>query len=217
MDANGLQKNKQKEQVELSYSERQQAGWETAESFHKTAKIDDGQGAKYSRYDSMDMFALRDELVADKDSKSFTYTAMQEAIDELTKLAAAKGQVEDGSTADFFEKLFAAQQSVNQYLYTHAGYRWTGKGERRIQITLRLKSILNSLDKEIEIKTAQEKQPASSNMTRSSYRPKKEKSARNSIRPTRLPAISRRSLRPACTDRRVISIPRPLRRWAKNG
>ena len=154
MDANGLQKNKQKEQVELSYSERQQAGWETAESFHKTAKIDDGQGAKYSRYDSMDMFALRDELVADKDSKSFTYTAMQEAIDELTKLAAAKGQVEDGSTADFFEKLFAAQQSVNQYLYTHAGYRWTGKGERRIQITLRLKSILNSLDKEIEIKTA---------------------------------------------------------------
>ncbi len=156
MDSFGMQQEKQKQEqaaVKLSYADQQKTGWEVTENFRKTAKADGVLGAKYSRYDTMDMPALRDELIADTDHKTFTYTAMQNAIDNLLKLSATKGKVENGLDADFFETLFTAKAAVNQYLYNHAGYRWTGKGEKRVQISLRLKSILNSLDQAIAEKS----------------------------------------------------------------
>ena len=162
MDGNGLQINKQKNeltQAKAAYSDRQKAGWETTDNFHKTAKISDGQGGKYSYLDNMDMRALLEELNNDPDHKSYTFTAMRDSIDNLTKLAASGGRIEAGDnkgmTADFFETLFAAKQSVNQYLYNHAGFRWTSKGDRRVQISLRLRNILNSLDKEIAAREAE--------------------------------------------------------------
>lgn len=141
------------QKVNLTYEEQQKTGWDTTENYHKTAKIDTANGALYKELDTKDMKGLRDELLRDEDSKTEGFTAMYEAVNNLVSLAQSKGRLIDeegrSMTADFFETLFGAKQQVNQYLYTHSGYKWTKKGERRIQIVSRLKKILDGLDAEV--------------------------------------------------------------------
>ncbi|MCR4750648.1 MAG: hypothetical protein K5877_12735 [Lachnospiraceae bacterium] len=144
---------KKKEEMKQVYDLQQKAAWDTVESFHNTAKIDTAMGAKYSEYDDKDMFALRDALFLDEDSKDASFELMYTAVNNLLSLSVSKGKfiTEDGKTLnrDFFETFFTAKSSIGQYLFTHSGFRWQAKGDRRVQIALRLQKILNNLSEEI--------------------------------------------------------------------
>jgi hypothetical protein len=62
-------------------------------------------GVKYSKYDSMNLFELRDVLFLDSQSKSKGYMAMYNAVNDLLTLSVSKGKYFDeegnGMTKDF--------------------------------------------------------------------------------------------------------------------
>ncbi|MCR4891953.1 MAG: hypothetical protein K5989_07240, partial [Lachnospiraceae bacterium] len=159
---NQEKKRELEDPIKLSYEEKQNISWNTLENFHETSQVKTGLGAKYSEFDGKDMFALRDLLLSDNDHKSKSFKGMSDAVNQLLNLARSKGKyVDEGGknlTKDFFEALYAAKDSVNLYLEKHAGYRWQSKGERRVQIAMRLKSLLNGLNS--EVKRVQNELPA---------------------------------------------------------
>ncbi|MCR5747859.1 MAG: hypothetical protein K6G03_09130, partial [Lachnospiraceae bacterium] len=151
-----IEKNKKAagiEDLKKAYEEKQKASWDTVNNFKQTAKINTALGIKYSEYDNMDLMALNDELHSDEDRKSESFTLMYESLDKFLRLAVRGGTVvdEEGKTLtrDFFESFFAARISVNQYVVNHAGYRWSTKGERRVQLALRVQKLLNNLSDEV--------------------------------------------------------------------
>jgi len=143
----------------LKYEEEQKLSWDTLESFNKTVKenslqLNTVQGDRFEEYDTMNLFELRDALFLDKSGKSKSFRAMYNSVNDLLNLSISKGRFFDedgnGMTKDFFETLFTAITSVNQYLALHSGYRWQEKGERRVKIATTISFLLNDLTSEVE-------------------------------------------------------------------
>ncbi|MCR5403543.1 MAG: hypothetical protein K6E91_06915, partial [Butyrivibrio sp.] len=135
------------------YEEVQKASWDVLEHFNQTASVDTALGRKYEKFDSMSLFQLRDALFQDSQKKHKGFMAMYNSVNELLNLSGSSGRCFDedgnGMTKDFFETLFTAVTSVNQYLATHSGYRWLEKGERRVQIATRISYLLKELTNEV--------------------------------------------------------------------
>ena len=109
MSEQGLQLNRQageKLQNMPTYEEKQQASWETLEKYKQTSKVNTAMGVRYSEYDSMNLFELRDALFNDGDSKTRSFRTMYNAVNDLLNLAAGRGvyfdQNGNGMTKDFF-------------------------------------------------------------------------------------------------------------------
>ncbi|MCR5402307.1 MAG: hypothetical protein K6E91_00595 [Butyrivibrio sp.] len=127
--------------------------WNLIRNYHTTAKIQTAQGVKYSDQDG-DIFAMRDRLASDEDSKSESYNEMLNAVNNLLNLSATQGHYKDNNgqnmTADFFDTFFVAKSAVRHYIHTHSGYRFTEKGQRRFQSALRINQILDAIEKDVK-------------------------------------------------------------------
>ncbi len=151
------EKNREQEEIRISlptYEEQQKALWDTLEGFDQKTGVKGKAAGKYTEYDSMDLFGLRDALFLDSDGKTKSFRTMYNAVNDLLTLSVSKGRYFDengnGMTKDFFECLFTAVSSVNLYLASHSGYRWREKGERRVQIATRISNLLKNLTGEVE-------------------------------------------------------------------
>lgn len=159
-DNKQVQKQVQKAPVSIeaskpTYEELQMPAWAKVEESKHTGTVKTAKGVVYSKFDKMDIRQLRDELKNDTGSKSDTFNNMYESVDNLINLAKTGGKRKDEVSGqelsvDFFETFYTARLHVNHYVYTHEGFHWTGKGERRLQISKRISAILKSLNDEIE-------------------------------------------------------------------
>ncbi len=158
MDHYGIQKEQEKNfQLDITqelYDKQQDAAWDLVSGFSDTASVNTKTGVKYVKYDNLGIAELRDELKKDTDSKSESYSLMYESIDKLLTLSASKGRYTDLNgntmTASFFDTFYKAKEAVNRYIFTHSGYKWFDKGERRLQLSLRIKSIFNEMERQID-------------------------------------------------------------------
>ena len=151
-ERNATGQNETVKPAALNYDELQEALWKTVADFHNTADVKTAMGVKYNRFDDKDLFALRDELRDDTDRKTEGFMDMYNAVDTLLSLSQANGKIkEEGKpevTKDFNEVLFTAQVQVNKYIKDHSGFRWTKKGDRRVQVVLRMQTLIKQLQKE---------------------------------------------------------------------
>ena len=139
---------------EINYDTLQEAYWKTVEGFHNTADVKTAMGVRYSKFDDKDLFALRDELLNDSDRKSDSFMDMYNAVDALLSLSATKGKKTEFNrpeiTKDFNEVFYTAKVQINQYVKAHSGFRFTNKGDRRMQVALRMQTLMRQLEKESE-------------------------------------------------------------------
>ncbi len=154
LDQQAEEEKEKKASAEIKYNRLEDAYWKTVSGFHKTADVKTAMGVRYNQYDSMDLFALRNELLNDTDKKSDSFMDMYKAIDSLLTLSDTKGMVKGKDDQeiqrDFSEVFFTATVQVNQYIKAHSGFRFTKKGDRRMQVALRMQTLLKQLDKECE-------------------------------------------------------------------
>ncbi|MBQ3798468.1 MAG: hypothetical protein II842_19695 [Butyrivibrio sp.] len=166
MPLENLNQNKQVQNIEITqefYTQQQDEAWNVVKDFEETASVKTKQGAKKAKYDTMNIAQLRDQLLNDKDSKSESFKLMSSKVDRLLLLAPTKGFDANSliqPTVPFFETFYQAKEAVNSYIFGHSGYLFSEKGERRMQIALRIKNLLNQMEVLIDekLKTLGEKE-----------------------------------------------------------
>lgn len=156
MDGIHISKKKQEAitAAKLTFEQKQNIAWDTLRGYDQTSHINGVAGKDYSELDSKTLDQLLDVMQNDPGSKSEFYTLMYNSLRTLNDLADTNGQrlTKDGKleTVDFYEALFTAREHVSNYLFTHAGYHFTDKGDRRVQIAQRVQNILAGLEKRVK-------------------------------------------------------------------
>ena len=144
------------ENIEITqelYDQQQEQAWDLVNDFAETSASKNKSMVKGAKYDSMNISELRNQLLNDKDSKSESYNLMSEKVDSFLKLAKDKGEYTENGvtlTASFYDTFFQAKEAVNRYIFGHSGHKWFDKGERRLQISLRIKDLLNEMELKLD-------------------------------------------------------------------
>ena len=161
MSGEYINKQKQVQKIEITqelYNKQQEEAWNLVNTFGETTSVKDKKGSKKAKYDAMNISELRDQLLSEKGSKSETFNLMANEVDWLLKLSATKGTYNDsqlGQTkASFYDTFYKSKEAVNRYIFMHSGYHLFDKGDRRYQIALRIKSLLNEMERQIDEKTS---------------------------------------------------------------
>ncbi len=153
-----LNRKQQVQNIEITqqlYDNQQNEAWSVVNGFEGTASIKTKQGAKKAKYDTMNIAQLRDQLLQDKESKSDNFVQMSKQVDRLLTLAGTGGldvKAQTQTMLPFFETFYQAKEAVNSYIFNHSGHIYREKGERRLQIALRIKEILNQMETTIDQK-----------------------------------------------------------------
>ena len=140
-----------KEQMEKRELER----WEMVNAFRKKSGEAEFARSNYkNELGQLDLYGLRDALKADSKSKSGLFTAMYDNLDALLVLSDSKGKTVDKKgiekKADFGETLFAARQSVHDYLSIRSRQiHIFDNGKKRLDIAERIERLLDELSENI--------------------------------------------------------------------
>ncbi len=148
-----LQQQKKAEDIQVTrelFDQQQEQAWSIVNDFKETNASLGMVSSTKPKYDSMQITQLRDELKNDKKSKTKEYEEMTGSVNKLLNLAQDKGMVKDEhgieSKVSFFDTFYAAKEAVDTYLFDHRGKRFSEKGERRFQVALRIKNLLNEME-----------------------------------------------------------------------
>ena len=140
-----------KEQMEQRELER----WGMVNAFHKKSGEAEFARSNYkNELGQLDLYGLRDALKADSKSKSGLFDAMYENLNTLLNLSDTKGKIVDEKgierKADFGESLFAARQSVHDYLSIRSRQiHIFDNGKKRLDIAERIERLLDELSENI--------------------------------------------------------------------
>lgn len=148
---------KKTENIEITqelYQKQQEQAWSLVKDFRDTNASIGNVSKKKARFDTMDITQLRDALKNDTKSKSDSFSRMSDKIERLLELSAGGGTETDSQgniiSVSFFDTFYDTKDSVNRYIFDHLGYRFSENGENRLQIALRVKSLLNEMENRLE-------------------------------------------------------------------
>jgi hypothetical protein len=140
------------------YNKQQEEAWNVVNTFNETASVNNMKGSKKAKYDAMNISDLRDQLLLEKGSRSESFNQMANEVDRLLQLSATHGSYVDiqfgQMKASFYDTFYKSKEAVNRYIFLHSGYHFFDKGDRRYQIALRIKSLLNDMERQIDEKTS---------------------------------------------------------------
>ena len=140
------------------YNKQQEEAWNVVNTFNETASVNNMKGSKKAKYDAMNISDLRDQLLLEKGSRSESFNQMANEVDRLLQLSATNGNYVDiqlgQMKASFYDTFYKSKEAVNRYIFLHSGYHFFDKGDRRYQIALRIKSLLNDMERQIDEKTS---------------------------------------------------------------
>ena len=144
------------------YKKQQEQSWSLVKDFKDTNASHSKASKKKTKYDTMEITRLRDELSQDSKSKSDSFNLMYSKVDRLLVLALNNGAEKDeqgnallddqGNAvfASFYDTFFEAKEAVNRYIFNHSRYHFSDKGESRLQIALRIQSLINEMQVQLD-------------------------------------------------------------------
>nr|WP_297703911.1 hypothetical protein [uncultured Butyrivibrio sp.] len=157
-----LQQTTSQIQTELTdFQLREMARWDTVSGFKmKSGETDILESSYRKDYDKLNLFELRDALKKDKKSQSVRFAAMVGNVDILLRMSQTGGRDVDEKgknfIRDFGDTLFAAKQSVHDYLtYQRDRTHIFDNGKRRLDIAERLEILLDQLSEKINERMVQ--------------------------------------------------------------
>ena len=153
-----LQQTTSQIQTELTdFQLREMARWDTVSGFKmKSGETDILESSYRKDYDKLNLFELRDALKKDKKSQSVRFAAMVGNVDILLRMSQTGGRDVDEKgknfIRDFGDTLFAAKQSVHDYLtYQRDRTHIFDNGKRRLDIAERLEILLDQLSRLLDL------------------------------------------------------------------